>query len=267
MGELQAVVFDWAGTVIDHGSRAPVGVFVKAFATFGIGITAAEARGPMGMAKRDHVKALMALPRVAGAWRAKYGHAPGEADIDRVYEVFVPMGVDAVADFCGMIEGAVPAVNALRARGLKIGSTTGYVREIMARMAPLAARQGYVPDTLVCAGDLAAGRPSPLMMWRTFEELGVWGGWRAVKVDDTEAGIEEGLNAGAWTVGIAMTGNAFGLTPEETAALAAAELARMKAEAVAKLTRAGAHYVIDSVADILPVIATIEGRLARGERP
>lgn len=267
MGELQAVVFDWAGTVIDHGSRAPVEAFVKAFAGFGIDITVAEARGPMGMAKRDHVKALMALPRVAGAWAATHGHAPGAADIDRVYEVFVPMSAEAVTDFCDMIEGAVPAVNALRARGLKIGSTTGYLREIMARVTPPAAKQGYVPDNLVCAGDLAAGRPSPLMMWKTFEELGVWGGWRAVKVDDTEAGIEEGLNAGAWTVGIAMTGNAFGLTPEETAALAAAELARMKAEAVAKLTRAGAHYVIDSVADILPVIATIEGRLARGERP
>jgi phosphonoacetaldehyde hydrolase len=267
MGVLQAVIFDWAGTVIDHGSRAPMGVFVKAFARFGIDITIAEARGPMGMAKRDHVKALMALPRVAEAWQAKHGHLPGEADIDRVYDVFVPMNVEAVTDFCDMIDGAVATVNALRARGLKIGSTTGYVREIMARVTPLAAKQGYAPDNLVCAGDLAAGRPSPLMMWKTFEELGVWGGWRAVKVDDTEVGITEGLNAGAWTVGVALTGNAFGLTPAETKALPAADFARMKAEAVAKLTRAGAHYVIDSVADILPVIDAIEGRLARGERP
>ena len=103
MGELQAVVFDWAGTVIDHGSRAPMGVFVKTFAAFGVDLTIAEARGPMGMAKRDHVKALMALPRVAAAWAARHGSAPGEAEIDRVYEVFVPMNVAAVTDFCDMI--------------------------------------------------------------------------------------------------------------------------------------------------------------------
>ena len=53
---LKAAVFDWAGTVIDHGSLAPMGVFVKTFAGFGVAITIAEARGPMGMAKRDHIK-------------------------------------------------------------------------------------------------------------------------------------------------------------------------------------------------------------------
>jgi phosphonoacetaldehyde hydrolase len=267
MGGLQAVVFDWAGTVIDHGSRAPMGVFVKAFERFGVEISIAEARGPMGMAKRDHIRTLLEAPRIAGAWEKAQGSRPDEAAVDRVYEVFVPMNVEAVTDFCDMIEGAVPAVDRLRARGLRIGSTTGYTREIMARVLPLAARQGYAPDNLVCAGDLAAGRPSPLMMYRTFLDLGVWPASAVVKVDDTEVGIAEGLNAGCWTVGIALTGNAFGLTPEETAALAPQEFARLRDEAVSKLVRSGAHYVIDSVAGIDPVIDAIEGRLARGERP
>jgi phosphonoacetaldehyde hydrolase len=264
---LQAVVFDWAGTVIDHGSLAPMGVFVKAFAQFGVEITIAEARGPMGMAKRDHIKALLAQPRISAAWAKAQGGPPDEAAIDRVYAVFVPMNVEAVTDYCTMIEGAVPAVERLRARGLKIGSTTGYVREIMARVTPLAAAQGYTPDNLVCAGDLAAGRPSPLMMYRSFLDLNVWPASAVVKVDDTEVGIAEGLNAGCWTVGIALTGNAFGLTPGETAALSPGDFACMKEAAVRKLTMAGAHYVIDSVAQIDPVIDAIEGRLARGERP
>jgi phosphonoacetaldehyde hydrolase len=93
---LKAVVFDWAGTIIDFGSRAPMGVFVEAFATFGVTLTVAEARGPMGKPKRDHIADLLALPRVAAAWKAAHGHNPSDADIDRLYEVFVPMNGSVV---------------------------------------------------------------------------------------------------------------------------------------------------------------------------
>ena len=264
---LKAAVFDWAGTVIDHGSQAPMGVFVKTFKQFGVDITVAEARGPMGMAKRDHIKTLMAVPRIAAAWEKAQGAAPDEAAIDRVYEVFVPMNVEAVTDYCTMIEGAVPAINRMRARGMKIGSTTGYTRSIMAKVLPLAAAQGYEPDNLVCAGDLSEARPSAMMMYRTFLDLGVWPAHTVVKVDDTGVGIGEGLNAGCWTVGVAVSGNAFGLNPAETAALTPAEFAKMRDAAYADLRRTGAHYVIDSVADMDAVLDDIEGRLARGERP
>ncbi len=264
---LQAVVFDWAGTMIDHGSQAPMGVFVRAFAAFDVAITTDEARGPMGLAKRDHIAAVIRLPRVAEAWRARHGRAPTEADIDRVYEVFVPMNVEVAADYARLIEGAADAARRIRERGLKIGSTTGYTREIMAPILPLAAEQGYAPDNLVCAGDLEQGRPTPLMMYRTFLELGVWPAWRVVKVDDTEVGIEEGLNAGCWTVGVALTGNVFGLDEAATDALDSSAFEARRAVAYGKLTRAGAHYVIDGVADLCSVLDEIEGALARGERP
>lgn len=267
MTRLQAVVFDWAGTMIDHGSRAPMGVFVKAFAQFGVAITVEEARGPMGMAKRDHIAALLAMPRVAAGWLAAHGTLATEADINAIYAVFVPMNVAVVADFSDLIAGAADVAARIRARGLKIGSTTGYIREIMAPLLPLAAAQGYAPDNLVCAGDLAAGRPSPAMMYRTFLDLGVWPASAVVKVDDTEVGIAEGLNAGCWTVGVALTGNVFGLNVAQTAALSAQAFDRMRQTARSKLTRCGAHFVIDSVADLDGVLDRIEGALARGERP
>jgi phosphonoacetaldehyde hydrolase len=264
---LKAAVFDWAGTVIDHGSLAPMGAFVNTFKQFGVDISIAEARGPMGMAKRDHIKTLMSLPRISEAWHAATGAMPDEAAIDKVYAIFVPMNEKAVADYATMIEGAVPAINRLRARGLKIGSTTGYTRSIMAHVLPLAAKQGFVPDNLVCAGDLPEGRPSALMMYRTFCDLGVWPAHHVVKVDDTGVGIAEGLNAGTWTVGVALSGNAFGMTPAETKALTPEALVAKKAAAYADLRRSGAHYVIDSVADIEAVVDDIEGRLARDEKP
>jgi phosphonoacetaldehyde hydrolase len=266
-GLLKAVVFDWAGTVVDFGSRAPMGVFVKTYAEFGVDITVAEARGPMGLAKRDHIAALMALPRISAAWAARHGHAPGEADIDRVYEVFLPMNVAVAADFSEMIPGAVDTVRELRRRGLKIGSTTGYTREIMAKVLPRAAAAGYEPDNLVCAGDLAQGRPSPLMMYRTMADLGVYPPSAIVKVDDTTPGIEEGLAAGTWTVGITASGNEVGLSLEEWLTLSPADR-RVRADRAGDvLRRVGAHYLIDTVADLVPVIDQIEQRMAAGEHP
>jgi phosphonoacetaldehyde hydrolase len=267
MNHLKAIIFDWAGTVVDHGSLAPMGAFVDAFGQFGVDVTIAEARGPMGMAKRPHIAALFALPRVVEAWTAKHGRKPTEADIDALYDVFVPMNIASAARHATLIPGVAQTVDQLRGLGLKIGSTTGYTRQIMAEILPHAAAQGFTPDNLVCTGDTAEGRPTPLMVYRTLLDLGVWPAWNTVKVDDTEVGIAEGLNAGAWTVGVAVSGNVFGLSREETEALSHEEFERRRADAVDKLTAAGAHYVIDSVADLISVIHAVEGHLARGERP
>lgn len=267
MPRLKAVVLDWAGTMLDFGSRAPMGVFVRAFAEFGVEITTAEARGPMGMAKRDHISEVIRQPRVAAAWQARHGAPPSEADIDRVYAVFVPMNVAVAADFAEMIPGAVETVRVLRERGLKIGSTTGYTREIMAKVLPVAAAAGYVPDNLVCAGDLSGGRPGPLMMYQTFADLGVFPPETVVKVDDTPPGIGEGVQSGTWTVGVTASGNEVGLSLAEWNALPPAGQRAAVEKATAALAGAGADYVIETVAQLPPILDQIEARLAAGEKP
>ena len=264
---LQAVILDWAGTVVDHGSRAPMGAFVRAFAEFGVAISIADARGPMGMAKWDHIRAVGQAPAVAAAWRARHGRDFNEGDVDAIFRVFEPMNVAAVRDHADIIPGAIEAIAALRARGLKIAATTGYTRPIMDVLAPIAAAAGYAPDFTVCAGDLAAGRPSPLMMWYAMAKLGVYPASTVVKVDDTAPGIGEGLAAGTWTVGIALTGNEVGLSAEDLAALPEADRAAHRARATAVLKNAGAHLVIDSIADLPTALDTIETRLAAGKKP
>ncbi|MDR3096568.1 MAG: phosphonoacetaldehyde hydrolase [Paraburkholderia sp.] len=267
MKYVKAVIFDWAGTVVDYGSRAPMGAFVETFEEFGVPITIEEARGPMGMAKRPHIAALMALPRVAKAWEARHGHAPGEADIDAVYDVFVPKNVAVAAQYSDVIPGVAAVTAQLRADGVRIGSTTGYTREIIDQIVPGAAEQGFAADSIVCTGDTPEGRPSPYMIYRTLPQLGVWRAREAIKVDDTEVGIEEGINGGTWTVGVAVSGNAFGMTEDEVRALSPQDFTARREAAAQRLRAAGAHYVIDSVADLLPVVTEIETRLARGERP
>jgi len=264
---LKALILDWAGTVVDHGSRAPMGAFVRAFAEFDVPISVADARGPMGMAKRDHIRLVAHVPAVAKAWLAAHGRTPSEADIDAIMTVFEPMNVASVKHHADIIPGALTAIHEARALGLKIGSTTGYTRPIMAELMPLAAAAGYTPDITVCAGDLPEGRPAPLMMWHAMAALGAWPASTVVKVDDTTPGIGEGRNAGTWTVGVALTGNYAGLSADELRLLSGPEKADIRARAGTELRAAGAHYVIDSIANLPGVLEAIETRLAAGETP
>ena len=264
---LKAAVFDWAGTTVDYGSRAPMGAFVEVFKGFQVAITIDEARKPMGLPKWDHIKALLDDPEIAARWKKSYGAAPKKSDIDGIYEVFVPLNRKVVTNFGDLIPGTVETIAALRGLGMKIGSTTGYTRDIMEPLLPLAKKNGYAPDNLVCAGDLAAGRPTPLMMYKCFLDLGVFPAHAVVKVDDTAPGIAEGLAAGCWTVGVSVSGNAFGLSLEEAKSLKKDEYSSRREKAIRELQMCGSHYVIDSIAELMPVIYEIEARLVRGERP
>lgn len=266
-GPLKAVVFDWAGTMVDHGSRAPMDAFVRAFAEFGIALSVADARGPMGLPKMDHILAIARLPHVAQAWETRHGRPFSRSDAEAVFAVFEPMTIEAVRAHAALIPGAREAAEACRARGLKIGSTTGYTRPVMAVLAPLAAAQGYTPDCLICAGDLPAGRPTPCMMYANFAQLGVFPPEAVVKVDDTAPGIAEGAAAGCWTVGVALTGNEVGLSAEELAALPEEQRVPLRTRVEAALREAGARWVIGSVAELPALLPTIEAALARGETP
>lgn len=264
---IRAAILDWAGTVVDCGSLAPMGAFVRAFAELGVTIEVADARGPMGMAKRDHIAAVLALPRVAAAWATAHGSAPDEAATERVFATFEPLNVASVVGHAALIPGAAEALDALRAMGVRIGSTTGYTRPIMRRLMPVAAAAGYSPEVVVCAGDLAAGRPSPLMMWHAMAAMGVWPASDVVKVDDTPVGLGEGRASGTWTVGVALTGNIAGLDAAELTALSDADRAALRAEATAQFARAEADLVIDGIGDLPGAIRLLDARAAAGGRP
>lgn len=256
---IQAVIFDWAGTMIDFGSFAPMGVFVKAFAEFGIETSIAEARAPMGKPKWDHIHAMMNAPRLAAEWERVHGAAPSDADVDKVYAVFVPMNEQVVADYATLVPGAKATLDWLAQREIKVGSTTGYTRSIMERVLPVAAAQGYEPLNVVCADDLPEGRPGPLGMYKCFIDLQVYPPSRVLKVDDTAPGIAEGVAAGCPTVGVLLSGNAAGHTPEEIAAMSPQQLDLIRERAGEELRSAGATHLIDTVADLPALIETLEG--------
>lgn len=266
-GNIKAVVFDWAGTMIDHGCRAPVVALQRVFAEAGVAISEAEARADMGRAKHDHIGRILAAPRVAAAWRETHGGDATAADIDRLHDAVEPMMRLAAADCAVLIPGAADLAARLKADGVRIGSSTGYTRSMMADILPRAAAQGYAPEMVVCSGETAEGRPSPLMLWKILVEFGVLPATASVKVDDAAVGIGEGREAGAWTIGVAASGNGVGLDHEALLALPEEERQVRIGAAADELRLAGADYVVDSVADLAPVLDEIDARIADGERP
>jgi phosphonoacetaldehyde hydrolase len=75
-----------------------------------------------------------------------------------------------------------------------------------------------------------------------------------VKVDDTEGGVAEGRAAGCFTVGVAASGNAVGLSAEALRELPERERVARISAAERSLMAAGADVVIDSVARLIPVL-------------
>jgi phosphonoacetaldehyde hydrolase len=266
-GPIKAVVCDWAGTTVDYGSLAPTGVFLEVFRQAGVEITTGEAREPMGMYKRDHIQAITRMPRVEQRWRDAHGRSPNEDDVDRMFESFIPLQLACIADHADLIPGCLEAVAALRDRGIKIGSTTGYNTQMVEILAAEAGRRGFQPDATVCASDVSSGRPAPWMCMENLNRLNVYPVEAAVKVDDTIPGIEAGLNCGMWTIAVAKTGNELGLSREEVDRLPADELERRMLAAHRRLAQSGAHFVVDGIHDVPRCLDEIERRLAAGEKP
>jgi phosphonoacetaldehyde hydrolase len=261
------VVLDWAGTTVDFGCFAPAVTFQEVFRQNGVEISTPEARGPMGLPKKDHLRAIAALPQVAARWREAHGRPIGEADIDRLYDRFEPLQIATLERHGDVIPGALETVTELRRRGIRVGSTTGYSRSMMEVVVRHASAAGLTVDALVCADEVPAGRPAPWMALRNMEILGIYPPNRCVKVGDTLPDIAEGLNAGMWTVAVTETSSDMGKTQSEIRGLAKAERLARIGMVGGRFLDAGAHHVIDSIRNLPEAIDELESSIRKGERP
>jgi len=267
MENVKAVILDWAGTSVDYGCLGPAKVFVEVFKKWNIGLTVDQARKPMGLAKRDHTKVLLEMPEISKQWEALYGNIPGEKDVDNVYGQLEPAMAEILKDFATPIPGTPEFLKEMKKRGIKVGSSTGYVAGMMEKLIPESARQGFVPDCIVSSSEVPLGRPYPYMCYLNAIKLQVFPFHKMIKIGDTIADIKEGSNAGMWTIGLTKSGNEVGLSLEETEKCGPAQLKKLIGNAATKLKAAGADYVVEGIWDCLPVLEAISKRISAGELP
>jgi phosphonoacetaldehyde hydrolase len=266
-GPVLGVVLDWAGTAVDYGCVGPVAVFVEIFRQHKVEVTIREARTFMGLMKKDHIRGMCSLPSVQEQWQKAYGRLPNEEDVESMFASTEAMMRQTVSRHADPIPGLKETIRGLRERKIKIGSSTGYTSPIMKKLVQAAAKKGYVPDAVVCSSDVPAGRPFPWMCYANAIQMEVYPMQALVKIGDTVSDIEEGLNAGMWTVGLTKSGNELGLTEEEVSRLPPEDLKRRLSGIEQTFTDSGAHYTAEGNWECLPIIDDISKRLAAGERP
>jgi phosphonoacetaldehyde hydrolase len=268
-GQVKALVLDWSGTTVDAYVIAPAVVFVEVFKNRGVEISMNEARGPMGLRKDLHIKELTLDPTIRERWKGIHGKYPDQSDVDAMFEDFVPAQVACLPKYTDLLPGTAEVTQRLQKAGIKIGVSTGFLRVMVDVLLEAAIQQGFTPDATVAGDDVEHGaRPRPFMVYENLDRLDAWPIESVVKVDDTIGGVGEGLNAGCWAVGVSRYSNYMLINDlDDEAKLSEEEIQRRLEVTNQKLREAGAHYVIDSIADIEPVIADINARLARGEKP
>ena len=231
MKKISGVIMDWAGTAVDYGCFAPLNAFLKVFSEEkGIDITYRQAREPMGLLKIDHIKAI-----------EKHLFA-------------------SLKDFTTPIPGVLETMAMLREQGIKIGSTTGYTAKMMEIVRPGAEAKGYRVDNLVTPNEVPAGRPAPYMIYKNMIDLAIPSVDQVVKVGDTIADIKEGVNAKVWSVGIVTGSNEMGVSEEEYNSRPAEEWESLKKEVRERMLAAGAHFVLDTIAELPACIEKINNR-------
>ena len=240
---IKAVIFDWAGTTVDYGCFAPIRAFIDGFRSIGIDITNEMAREPMGLSKIDHVRTIAAmLPEPLS-----------EEEILRAYGVFEETLFANIERHCDIKDHVLTTVTALRERGIKIGSTTGYtsammkyvLRERGQDLPDFASPPTWFPPAPLSVHD--PGESSPLRHHRPRE---------AVKVSDTVP-ILRRQSADCWTVGrYGFVG--LGLTRNKFPPVGG----RLKAQSIRRATFFRPERTMnDDMNELLDVIADINQRL------
>ena len=258
---VRAVILDWAGTTVDHGSIAPILALQSLFAQHGITLSTEDARRDMGLLKRDHIRAILALPNVRAKWSAIAGQEPGEAEVYSLFDEFGPLQMKVILQHSLVIPGVAEAISDWQSRGLRFGSTTGYTRSMLDPVLAQAAEQGYRPDASVCPDEVSAGRPAPWMLMKNSELLDVYPPSACVKIGDTVIDIQEGKNAGMWTIGLTKTGNLIGLDQEQWAQLPQLEKEVRISRAEKILLEAGADFVAEDLASCDQALAEIDKKM------
>lgn len=271
---IKLVILDNSGTTNDCGVYAPSIVMVKLFEKHGIQINMTEAREPMGLYKKDHIRAILAQDRIAAEFNRIHGREWNENDIEMMYAEFIPLQMSCLEEYSDLIPGLADTIVKIKHEyGVCIGSTTGFNQEMNELLLKKAKEQGYAPDYFTSASQVPKARPYWYMVEENMKQAGIVDPEEVLKVGDTRGDMQEGKamkavsSSGTWTLGLAATGNYIGKNWKELVETPGDQLQKELISAESQLYDAGADYVVPNINSLPTIIRIINARLEKGEKP
>jgi phosphonatase-like hydrolase len=189
----QLLVADFAGTMfLEEG--AVVVAYRRAFESFGIEASDADIAARRGASKRAVFDELTARTYSAdqASAIARQALATFEAALNEEY------GTGPVQQ----VPGARESAETLRESGVRVALASGFDRSLVDL---LLARLGWSDlfDLTIAGNEVAAGRPSPAIIYHAMTTLGVDDVATVAAVGDTPLDLQAGTNARAgWVIGV-----------------------------------------------------------------
>jgi len=269
-GKVKGVIFDLSGTIIDHGCFGHINPFIETFKSRHIIITENDIRKDTGLSLTHHITALCKTKKVKKPWLEKYGKQITIDDINEIKSEIEEKMIANIDQHHNVINKVVKTLKVIRDLGIKVVLTTEYNLNIADLLFYKIKKAGGKADAFISLSDIPnidEARPYPWMCYRALLELKEYPLCSFVKVGDTFYDIQEGINAGMWTVGVAKTGNLLGMTEKTLKEKGQKKIEKRVNKIYHIMKTAGANYVVDSVHDIVWVIDEINNYLKKGSSP
>ncbi|MEQ9298304.1 MAG: HAD hydrolase-like protein [Cyclobacteriaceae bacterium] len=196
LDNIKIAVFDMAGTTIDEGHTVYQSV-AEALAEVGIDISVEEVFQQIGgMNKVDGIQQLInkAKPDNQDVFKITI-----DAFLRILGEKYTQPGV------VKEMEGASLLFAQLQEKGIIVALDTGYTRDIAQMLLEIVGwNEQSLVDFMIASEEVESGRPSPLMIHKIMDQFDVSDPSEVIKIGDTKADIEEGINANCrYIVGVA----------------------------------------------------------------
>lgn len=221
---IAAVYFDMCGTIVDDKSVAPVEAFSETFRSAGVKLNHDEIRQFMGVAKYDHVKSLVNLPRVQKQLNSFATSVEIEDRKDlysELYQRYLHFQTESARKWCQPIRGVSSLMHQLKAWNIKVGTTSGFPQRICNVVLENFYRNhiyNFSSKNVLGSDSLPynnGARPKPGLIFELMSRQKIKNPRSVIKVGDTVADIQEGKNAGTWVVAVTETSSDLGVSRKE----------------------------------------------------